>query len=451
MILHHSRVNVKLVQGLLEFIFCAMVARRKRNRWSLRWWLPAGIFLVVTIALTARPAVRAYRLGRVRKALESHHPDSALQWLLAAERSDPESAEIQFLLARTQRKLGNLATAREHLQRAWSLGYSEASVQREEWMALAQTGQLRESEPKLRAHLSRSSEDAQEICEALVAGYLNNYNANAARTWLDAWQADFPESAQPHFFRGLIWRHFMLYDRATDELNQALELDPTRYDIRFELAKTLETKHEFAAAVRLYRVCREDRSDDPQVLTGLANCQVHLGKEDEAVSLYQHVVQQWPEEVYAHLGLAKLDLARNDPDSVVRRLGPLAQEHPYNKEVRYALASALRSVGQDEEAETHFAFVREANEALADLEPLLEQVREDPKSVPPRYQVGRTILLYASPAKGAAWLRSVLELDPQHRAAHRLLADYYAKQENWPLAEQHRKLAGPVDNMEETR
>ena len=316
-------------------------------------------------------------------------------------------------------------------------------------MALAQTGQLREVEPKLNAHLSRSGEDAQEICEAMVAGHLCNYNSNAARTWLDAWEADFPKSAQPHYFRGLIWRHFMLYARAVDELGQALELDPTRSDIRFELAKTLELQHEFDAAVRLYRVCREDSEDDPQILMGLANCLVHLGKNVEAVSLYQSVLRRWPDDVRAHVGLAKLELAENEPSGVVQRLRPLVEEHSYNKELRYVLASALRSVDQRDEAEIHFAFVREANEALAELESLLERVRENPKLVSERYQIGRTLMLYASPAKGAAWLRSVLELDPQHGPTHRMLADYYAGQENWRLAEEHRQLAGSVGEVEE--
>lgn len=418
-----------------------MNKKDKHRRLSLHWWLPVGICLALILALGTRPALRTYRIGQARKALANHHPDRAVQWLKAAERGDPQSAEVQFLLARSHRKLGGLTTARKHLNRALKLGYPKAALQREQWMALAQTGRIRETESNLNAHLSESGEDAQEICEAFVAGHLCNYNSNAARTWLDAWQADFPESAQPHYFRGLIWRHFILYDRAADELGQALQLDPSRDDIRFELAKTWELKHEFSEAVPLYRSCLEQDAEDPQILMGLANCLVHLGEQTEAKSLYQTVTQRWPEEVRAHLGLAKLEMA-NDPKSVVRQLQPLAKEHPYDKELRYVLATALRSIGRTDEAETHFAFVREANQALADLEGLLETVREKPKSVPERYQVGRTLMMYASPSKGAAWLRSVLELDPQHGPTHRMLADYYAERGDLPLAEEHRQQAG---------
>jgi hypothetical protein len=113
------------------------------------------------------------------------------------------------------------------------------------------------------------------------------------------------------------------------------------------------------------------------------------------------------------------------------------------------LASALRAVGRVDEAEAHFAFVRKANQKLADLEGLLERVRENPKAVQERYQVGRTLMLYASPPKGAAWLRSVLEVDPHHGPTHRMLADYYAERNDQQLAERHRRQAGLTGDIEE--
>nr|MBC8874761.1 tetratricopeptide repeat protein [Planctomycetota bacterium] len=281
----------------------------KRQLLPLRWWLLVGFCVMLTVAFGARPALYAYRLNRARRALENHRLDQAFDWLEAAGRRTPESSEVQFLLARAHRKLGRLKTARRHLESAWKLGYSKAAIEREQWMAKAQSGELSDVEPKLKAHLAQSGEDTQEICEALVNGYLRNYDFAAARNWVDAWQSDFPTAAQPHYCRGVIWRYLRWYAKATDEFTKALALDPERSDIRLELAKNLELQDSFDAALEHYRICCEQRADDPQAMSGLANCLSRLGEHSEAQTLYQRILDRWPEQVGARLGLAKLDLA----------------------------------------------------------------------------------------------------------------------------------------------
>lgn len=423
-----------------------MKSRFKRQLLPWRVWLLIGFCVLLAIVFGSGPALRAYRLGQARRALLDYQLDRALDRLEAAARGSPDSPEIQFLLARTHRKLGNLDTARKHLKRAWELGYPKAAVEREQWMAMAQSGRLNEAEPKLKAHLAQSGEDVQEICEALVNGYLRNYNFVAARNWLDAWQADFPTAAQPHYCRGLIWQHIMSYEKADDELGKALELAPHRSDVRLELARTLAMQQKFEAAARHYRICSEQCPDDPQALSGLAQCLVQLGENDQALALYQQMDQRWPDDVDGQLGLAKLELDAGRPETALRRLRPLVQEHSHYKELRYVLATALRSAGESEEAKVHFEYVRKANDASARVRRLMEDVRAHPELVEPRYEIGSTLLEYGSPAEGAAWLRSVLELDPNHRPTHRTLAEYYAQQKNGRLAEQHRRLAGEAAN-----
>jgi tetratricopeptide (TPR) repeat protein len=405
----------------------------------------AGLAVVVTLAFVAGPALRTYRLRCARQALARHRPDVALQWLEAADGGDRRSAEIQFLMGRAHRKLGNLSRLRECLEQAWRLGHPKDAIQREQWMAMAQSGQLAEAEPALKEHLARSGEDAQEICEALVNGHLRNYNFAAAASWLDAWQADFPEDAQPHYCQGRIRRHFMQLPQAAEAYAKALEMDPTRTDVRLELAETMEQQHRLDEALAHYRRCREERPVEPRALSGMARCLFGQGQRDEAEQVYRQVLARWPDDLEAQVGLARIELATGRAEEALRLLRPALERMPHDRKLRYSLAVALRTIGEHEEAERHFAFVREANEAAVRVQQLTDQLRMSPQLIEPRYEIGELLLQYGSSAEAVAWLSSVLQWDPHHRATHQALADYYAQHDNPQLAEQHRRQAEAHD------
>ena len=59
------------------------------------------------------------------------------------------------------------------------------------------------------------------------------------------------------------------------------------------------------------------------------------------------------------------------------------------------------------------------------MERQLREVVERPDDIELRYQIGTTLLKYASPDDGAKWLGTVLQLDPDHAKAHLGLAAYY--------------------------
>jgi predicted Zn-dependent protease len=119
--------------------------------------------------------------------------------------------------------------------------------------------------------------------------------------------------------------------------------------------------------------------------------------------------------------------------------------------VRYDLALRLgpssANGGRAAEAEPHFQYVEQAERALRQLDFWLPEVLKRPEDVSLRYRIGTTVLRYRSVSDGVRWLKSVLEIEPEHPDTHRVLAEYYTEQGDLPAAERHRQRIGkPADS-----
>jgi tetratricopeptide (TPR) repeat protein len=138
--------------------------------------------------------------------------------------------------------------------------------------------------------------------------------------------------------------------------------------------------------------------------------------------LLRDVLEGDPENTKAALELARLDVEEGKYDQALRRLRLLHQREPGDFDIRYALATALRGLGHNDEAHRHFDAVIFAREQLQKAVIMAEQPDPD---VETRYQVGVIYLEYGVPKNGIFWLRSVLNQVPNHAPTHRALADYY--------------------------
>ena len=398
--------------------------------------------VVLTAALLAGPSLWVEaQIFYGRRALEARRAEQALRHLRSAQRWDPRNAEVQFLLARAQRRLGRFDLVRKHIQRAWTLGYPVESLQREQWLALAQSGQLSEAEPHLAALLRDPRGDGPAICEAFVDGYFATYRFDQAFLLLDAWQKDYPYDPQPYVFRGLFLEHVGQWAKAVEPYRKALKLDPQRSDVRLRLARTLMQLQEYDEAAEHFARCLKEDPDDPDVLAGWGRCLVRQGKSAEARRAFQRALEIDPEHFDARLALGQLALADGRNQTALKRLTEACRERPHDTEARYALAKVLQAEGQTEAAKSHFQFVADARAALARAQSLMERIRTKPDDFEARYQIGITLLKYDDPAHGVAWLKSVLELRPDHRPTHEALADHFAENGLHKLAERHRRLA----------
>lgn len=392
----------------------------------------------------ARPAAVRYRVWQGRRALAERDAEPALSWLKKAERLDPEWGETQFFMARAYRHLGQFDRMRACLVRAAELGYPGETLKREETLILAQAGRLAPNDPALTALMIDPRGDSREIYEAVVPGFLEAFHVAPALALIDAWQADFPDDPEPYFYSGMIEAHELKWAEAAASFQKALQLAPRRFDIRLQWARALREGYRYREALRQYRACLA-REESPEALFGTAKCLERVGETDEARKTYLRLLDHAPDHYEALLALGKLDFSLSEAKQAVQWLEPAAKLKPYEFEVRHALAWALLVSGEKDRAREQFEYAVKAQETLHRLRGLTRQAEARPDDAELRYQIGAILLESGQTADALAWLQSALQLQPDHRPTHRLLADYYARQGKEEMAARHRRMAGGND------
>ena len=409
------------------------------------------LVLLVTIALVLvavgvivwRPLLRSQQLSQGRRALEDRAPGQALQYFHSARQLAPDHAETHFQMARAYRCLGQLDRVHEALKTAWRLGYDVAALKREQWLVLAQTGELKDAEPHLIGLLSDPKETkAAEISEALVRGYFANLRFTQAQQMLDAWQEDYPDDAEPHFLRGYFHEALYRYKDAVSEYERGLDKSPGRTDARLRLSGVRVRQQDFARAERELLRCRSEQPLDLQVQVEWALYLFAVRRIDEARNEFRQVLTRAPDNQEALRLMGQIELAAQRPEEALRWLRPAVEKNPCDTILRYALAQSLQTAGRAAEAEPHFQYVEEAERALRQLDFWLPEVLKRPEDVALRYRIGTTVLRYRSASDGVRWLKSVLEIEPEHPDTHRVLAEYYTQQGDLPAAERHRQRIG---------
>ncbi len=413
--------------------------RRKSSRVVLAVSLLGAIALLLIVDPVSR-----WRLGRAESLLRSGHPEAALEVLAKVSARRGQQGRLAFLRARAHRKLGGISRAEAELQQAEDSGYSPNLVHVEHLLIQAQTGKVRVVEEALRAELARSDENTQDICEALVNGYLLNYRFEDAAKWLDAWEADFPDDPRPHLARGRLSQHMSLWNEAAEAFGKAIALSPQSFEAYGQLARCYRQLNQYEDAVRAYQQAQRLNPTDVETLAGLAHSQLPLGQIEDARRLFTQLLDMDGGAFYAALGLGELALGEGEFETALDWLEKAHAMEPRSVVVRNHLASVLRATGRSEEAQQHLDFIEDANQAMSEVQEFSRQVHASPEVIEARYEIGVRLLEFASEKEGLAWLYSVLELAPQHAATHQTLARHFARQGDEERARHHQQLAAPV-------
>ncbi|QDU37973.1 tetratricopeptide repeat protein [Maioricimonas rarisocia] len=411
------------------------------TRRRARYWL-FGLLLLAGAGglLWGSRGLAHLALWRGREAARNHDWRTAESWLAEAQSWHPLGGESTFAWARLNRRLGRIDVMSSALQDAADAGFSPRKLQREVWLAEAQSGRMQSLDAKL-GNLLVAGEDLPAICEAYVLGCLLNYRLNDALRLLDLWQADFPDDPQPHYLRGRLIEHSTDFEGAANEYRRAVELASGHGAATYNLGRALLALQNTKEALRAYEQATPILYAPQPGLVGQAHCLRLLGRLDEARSRLDEALASpaddpevaWrlagepvdaaasrvPAE-YGHVELA----AENYPEAE-KWLRQALEADPHGWRNRYSLATALRQQGKTEEAAAHSERVEATKQALAECDRLIVKLRKVPDDVEARFTLGRTFLQHVSEKQGVVWLRSVLDHDPQHQPTHRLLADFY--------------------------
>ncbi len=403
---------------------------KRTRRWT--WLFLAGVLLSSSWWLTCEIAI-----WRAFVCLEAREHSAALSWLTLASRLRSGSAETHYLLARTHRRLRQFEAVTRHLERSLALGYSSRLLEREQWLAQAQTGQFAAMKSHWSDLFANAGSDGPEISKAFVTGTLAQLRLRDATKVLDAWQADFPDDPDQYFLRGQLAFVQLDHAAAAIQFRQTIQRQSSHDEARFLLATCLMNIGEIAeAAAQLERVLQR-QPDHVDAEVALASCFAKLDRLDEARQRLQTVMKHSPKHVGALLEFGNLELAAKHSVEALPVLRRAAELKPEDREVIYSLAKALQATGANEEAHQKFAFVDEATKALLRLKILSNRLLKEPDNLDLRFEIAQITWSYQSRAEGAKWWLSLLEIEPRHVATHQALAEHFRRTNDLERAARH--------------
>ena len=411
------------------------------------WWMLVVLMILLNATLWQRPLIAGWLGARALKSASADDSGSAtryIEWSQFVWRQSPEAA---LAAARLARRASDLDEFARQLKRARYLGIAGERADREEYLASAQAGYLRLVGDKLAELIETSGADGPQICEAFAQGYIRLRDYNSAMTLLTAWASDYPADARPHAWIGLINSELQASEAAEDAFRTALRLDKHNARAAQGLGNLLFDLKRPNEAIPLFKIAVEDKEKViPEAIVGLAKSLQAMSKSDEAMSVLQEGMKQFPDN-YGILGAAADAFIKEGQYGKAEKILELKiKAGTRRREIRYMYAIALRGLGRTEEAAEHFAYAAEANDKIIEANNRIAQVAQRPDDAELRFSIGDPHLRYGNIEDGLMWLNSALEIDQNHVPSHTSLADYY--QQNMAgsakyafLAQQHRAMA----------
>ncbi len=325
-------------------------------------------------------------------------------------------------LARRESRMDEFAL---QLKRARYLGISAERADQEAWLASAQGGQLRQVGEKLSELIETSGGDGPQICEAFAQGYIRMRDYNSALTLLTAWAKDYPSDARPYAWIGLINAELQTNEAAEDAFRNALRLDQRNARAAQGLGALLFDLKRPSEAIPFFRIAIDNQAVGPEAVVGLANSLQAMSLAEESIAVLEAGSKRFPKNYGILAATADAFIKEGNFGEAEMLLEAKIKLGTRRRELRYMYAIALRGLGRAEEAKEHFAYAAEANEKIVEANHRIAEVSENPDDVELRFGIGDTHLRFGNIEDGLMWLNSALEINPNHRASHLSLAEYY--------------------------
>ena len=357
---------------------------------------------------------------------------SARQWIQTAQGLLPNDPAFALLEAKVARRAGDMQTVTEALKKASKLGAARSDLNREQWLALAQSGQMIQAEPHLAPLLTDPNYDNQEVCEAFVIGYIRSHRTDAALSLLDPWIADAANNATPLLQRARIYQLLSAPQKAEDDFRAAISVEPDWNTPRLGLAELLVTQNRFSEAVEYFQeLLASESADDQQssvrIRIGLAECHVAEGNMQDAVELLRNACRIDARSLDAQVALGRSLLEAGEYDNCLAPLLAALALRPGYDETHYLLAQAYSLSGQRDKADEHLKIVSAAREAMEELDRLNADILTDPNNAATLIRTGEIMMTYGDPEEGVLRVLTGLDHEPNNLTGLQLLTNHYRK------------------------
>jgi tetratricopeptide (TPR) repeat protein len=254
-----------------------------------------------------------------------------------------------------------------------------------------------------------------------------------------------PDDYQPYEWRGRVLENLNDRRGAIRDYAKAIELNPDLTSARLRLAELQLETAEIEEAAKNLELLTSQFPDRIDIKARLGQCRFMQGREDDARPLLEAAVKEMPDDPSLLLTLSKLDMVSHNWSQAERWLRHALELDPTDLESRFNLVSCLEHAGRRQEAEVERDRHQKDSAMLNRVSKILQTDAEHPSRDPDAlYEVGSVFLKVNNTRVGLWWLNRVLQLNPDHQATHKTLAEYYESKGEKDLAAQHRRRLKPA-------
>ncbi len=417
-----------------------------------------------------------YHLERGRALLLLGRENHAMAAAKTAQRLAPRAPEPYLLLGQIRAEQGDRKAARDLFAQAAALDESYAPAHLAlGWLHAAE----RDTQAALREFQAAVEADPRSLAaaRAKVVALVRWKGIGEAIEFVQSTSNVDPRNPAFHVLLAGLYQADRRWENAATAYRKALELDPRMVEARLGLALLALAQSREDEAISHLQAIVKDRPTQPTAVLLLVSVYDRLGRLDRAVPVLESAANappletQWQValgEVYlrneryedaiarmsqvlarssdvvaarlirgrAHLEARNLAAAVKDLSEVARLNPKLAAAHYYlatayvalgqTQEARAAYREALRLNPQLEPAKSELAIIsgEEPDKAaqLQRIESLKAALKIDPKNVPIREELARTLLMNRAVSQARGELQEILQLAPAHPTANVLMA-----------------------------
>ena len=220
----------------------------------------------------------------------------AIKSLEKAVELDPEFAMAYFILGNTQGVLGSIQAGNEAIKKAKALAHKVTERER----------------LYIEASYADTIERNREVRNRLLQELIQKY----------------PKEKLAHYWLGVVYRGANNYEKAIEEQNKVLELDPNYGEAHNELGYIYLAIRNFDKSIEHFQKYASLNPQDANPLDSLAEAYYLMGKLDEAIAKYKEALAVKPGFLTSNYCIAYIYALKEDPAEAVAWLETFIAQAP---------------------------------------------------------------------------------------------------------------------------
>jgi tetratricopeptide (TPR) repeat protein len=311
----------------------------------------------------------------------------------------------------------------------------------------ARANRFNQAEPALVEAFLERREPQEMVAKELARISLATYRFDQAAQAIERWRLLAPEDPQSYLWSNEIASRSEVEPAVLiQNYRAALDRDPSLDKARLGLAQELSKARRFEDAEQEFLVYLASHPTDATALLGLGRNAFQQGDIETSREYFEKSLAANPREPESLKELSQIDLRLGQARLASERLALLTEIQPFDHEVRYSYAQALKVAGDEAKARVELATAARLRQEHDQLVRLRYRLVQHPSDLEARFHVAKWMMEHGHEDEGLRWTKEIFRADPRHALTHAILAAYYQKRNETGLANYHRLMASTGAN-----